>query len=83
MRLDTCCSDTRKELPKKVYVAGLIRNSKAMAFPLRKIPRGKLVEVEIGEQTIKVIYEKNSRLFFIKKLHADRSGDFDFVASVV
>ncbi len=60
---------TRKEFPKKTYVAGLIVNGKAMAFPLRKMPRGKLLEVEVGQQTIKVIYEKNSRL--LKAFEAD------------
>ncbi len=52
---------TRKELPKKSYVSGVIHKGKTMAFPMRGMPRDELIEVEIGGDKIKVIYERDTR----------------------
>lgn len=60
---------TRKELAKKSYIGGVIRNGKAMAFPMQKMPREKLLDVEVGGEMIKVIYEKSSRQ--LKAFEAD------------
>ncbi len=52
---------TRTEFPKKSYVGGVIRNGKQMAFPLKQLPPGKEIEIQLGGETIKVSYDRKGR----------------------
>ncbi len=53
----------RTELPQKKYVGGVIRNGKAMAFPLPNYLLGKGIEAKLGGETIKVSYDQGTRQF--------------------
>ena len=54
---------TRKELRKKSYICGVVRNGQAMAFHLPMIPAQKLFELEVGAEITKVFYDRKAHHF--------------------
>ncbi len=52
---------TRRELPNKEFVLGVVIDGKAKAYPLKKLPDGEIISDQIGKQDVKIKWDATAR----------------------